>query len=70
MEGYALSSGSACKSGSEEPSHVLLAMGMEPERAKTAVRASLGSESRPEEIDGFVAALERLLASPARGPIS
>jgi cysteine desulfurase len=70
MEGYAVSSGSACKSGSEDPSHVLLAMGIEPGRARTAVRASFGAGNHAEEVDGFVGALERVLVSPARGGIS
>ncbi len=56
--GYAVSSGSACGSGRPEPSHVLLAMGVERERAFGALRVSLGAASRAEEVDGFVAVLD------------
>ncbi|MDP3856448.1 MAG: cysteine desulfurase family protein [Stagnimonas sp.] len=61
--GYAVSSGSACASGSGEPSHVLLAMGVDPLIAKGAVRVSLGKDSREAEVDGFLAALRGLLRS-------
>jgi len=62
--GYAVSSGSACASGSGEPSHVLLAMGIDPRVAKGAVRVSLGKDSRESEVDGLLAALSGLLRSP------
>lgn len=55
--GYAVSSGSACGSGRPEPSHVLLAMGVDRERAYGALRVSLGPDNRAEDVDGFVAAL-------------
>lgn len=55
--GYAVSSGSACGSGRPEPSHVLLAMGVEHERAYGALRVSLGAGNRAEEVDGFIAAV-------------
>ena len=42
LRGYAVSSGSACSSGAVEPSHVLLAMGLRPEDARSSVRFSLG----------------------------
>ena len=41
-KGYAIASGSACSSNSSEASHVLLAMGIEPELAQGALRVSLG----------------------------
>lgn len=59
-QGYAVSSGSACASGSGEPSHVLLAMGIEPLAAKGAIRVSLGKDSRESEVDGFLVALSSL----------
>lgn len=62
-QGYALSSGSACASGTDEASHVLLAMGVPHELALGAVRVSLGQASTAAEIDGFVAALMNLLGS-------
>lgn len=58
--GYAVSSGSACASGSGEPSHVLLAMGVEPMLAKGAVRVSLGKDSQVAEVDGLLRALDEL----------
>lgn len=51
MEGIAASSGSACTSGSLEPSHVLLAMNIPPENAHGSVRFSLGKDTTEEEID-------------------
>lgn len=50
MKGIAASSGSACSSGSVEPSHVLLAMGLEPQRTKGAVRMTLGRDNTEEDI--------------------
>lgn len=55
--GYAVASGAACSSANPEPSHVLLAMGVEPGLARGAVRASLGAETTPAEIAGFLRAL-------------
>jgi cysteine desulfurase len=51
QEGIAASSGSACTSGTLEPSHVLLAMGILPEIAHGSIRFSLGRETKEEEID-------------------
>ncbi len=60
-KGIALSSGSACKSGSPEPSHVLLAMGMSAEDAHCAVRFSLSSKTTEEDIEQALEALEQVL---------
>jgi len=51
MEGVAVSSGSACTSGSLEPSHVLLAMGVPPGVAQGSVRFSLGRDNTEAEMD-------------------
>ncbi|MDI6809667.1 MAG: cysteine desulfurase NifS [Candidatus Eisenbacteria bacterium] len=51
MEGIGVSSGSACTSGSLEPSHVLVAMGVPPERAQSSLRFSLGRGNTKEEVD-------------------
>jgi cysteine desulfurase len=51
QEGVAASTGSACASGSREPSHVLRAMGLAPERVASAVRFSTGWSTRPDDID-------------------
>jgi cysteine desulfurase NifS len=50
-QGIFFSSGSACKSGSPEPSHVLLAMGLSEEEAHCALRFSLGIENTDEHIE-------------------
>jgi cysteine desulfurase len=51
LKGIAASGGSACQSGSIEPSHVLLAIGVEPELAGAAVRMSLGALTNDECVD-------------------
>jgi len=51
MKGIAVSSGSACTSGSIEPSHVLTAMGSSEGRARSAIRFSLGFSTTKEEIE-------------------
>ncbi|PWB57958.1 MAG: cysteine desulfurase [Nitrosomonadales bacterium] len=56
--GFAVASGSACSSGSAEPSPVLLAMGVEPELAKGAVRVSLGRSNSMQQIEEFVRVLQ------------
>ena len=60
--GYAVSSGSACASGSGEPSHVLLAMGHDRVTAKGAIRVSFGRDNVEADVDGFLAALDRIIA--------
>ena len=50
-EGIAVSSGSACSSDSSEPSHVLLAMGVDAQGARGAIRISLGRDTRKEDIE-------------------
>src|SRR5207247_2018806 len=50
LHGVCASSGSACSSGSLNPSHVLLAMGVEPDLASSLVRFSLGRESSLEQV--------------------
>lgn len=60
-QGVALSSGSACASGAAQPSHVLLAMGIAPDIARGAVRVSFGAGNRQEDVDLFLAALQRVV---------
>jgi cysteine desulfurase len=57
MEGFAVSSGSACSSGKVKQSHVLSAMGVDPDLAMGAIRVSLGWKSRREDCVSFVEAL-------------
>lgn len=56
LKGLAVSSGAACSSGAIEPSHVLKAMGLRPNRARASIRFSLGKQTTAEDID-FVLAL-------------
>lgn len=65
--GYAISSGSACHSGSADPSHVLKAMGVERESAFGAVRVSFGRDNNREQVDGLIAALKKILTTLAPG---
>ncbi len=60
--GFAASSGSACASERPDPSHVLLAMGVDRERAYGAIRVSFGAGNTAEQIDLFADALEREIA--------
>ena len=59
LRGIACSTGSACSSGSLEPSHVLSAIGLKPEQARASIRFSLGRFNTDEDVD---AALEILPA--------
>jgi len=60
LEGICASSGSACMVGSVRASHVLLAMGLPIERARSAIRFSLGTWTTAEEIARAAEALERI----------
>lgn len=62
LEGIAVSSGSACASGAAEPSHVLLAMGVEPRLAAGGVRFSLGYGNDAAQVDRVVEVLEQVVA--------
>jgi cysteine desulfurase len=64
--GIICSSGSACAAGSDDPSHVLLAIGVEPEVAQSAVRFSLAHDTTEEELEGAVIAISESLASILR----
>ena len=57
QSGFAVASGAACSSMKDEPSHVLLAMEVAPEMARTAIRASFGAGSTHEEVKSFTAAV-------------
>jgi len=60
--GICASSGSACTTGSLEPSHVLTAMGLKPMRARGCVRFSLGIYNTDEEVDYLLKHLPRVIA--------
>lgn len=61
MEGICASSGSACTSGSLDPSHVLLAIGLPHEIAHGSLRLTLGEETTREEIDFVVDNIKRIV---------
>jgi len=66
QHGISLSSGSACKSGSPEPTHVLIAMGRTEEEAHCAVRFSLSHRTTEEDINETVSALAQVLEEKSR----
>jgi len=61
LEGVAISTGSACSSGSLEPSHVLSAMGLRPEVVQSSLRFSLSYYSTEEEIEQAIQKLENVI---------
>ena len=61
MEGICVSTGSACTSGSMEPSHVLAALGLPHRLAQGTVRFSLGRNTTEEEIDTVIAKLPKVI---------
>jgi cysteine desulfurase len=57
LKGFAVSSGAACSSGAPEPSHVLLAIGLTREQARSSIRFSLGRGNTIAQVDALVEAL-------------
>ncbi|HEX9121227.1 MAG TPA: cysteine desulfurase family protein [Terriglobales bacterium] len=51
LKGVAVSTGAACSSGAIEPSHVLTAMGLSPDRARASLRFSIGKQNTGEDVD-------------------
>jgi cysteine desulfurase len=66
IAGFAVSTGSACSSGTVEPSKTLLAIGLSREEALSSLRVSFGMTNRPEEVDAFLAAVAREVAELRR----
>ena len=62
LRGFAASTGSACSSGALEPSHVLKAIGLSDDRARSSMRFSLGRGNTREQVDALVGALESSVA--------
>jgi cysteine desulfurase len=62
IEGYACSSGSACKTGNPEPSEVLTSLGITPEWARGSLRVTLGTNTTPSEIEGFLSILPKIIS--------
>ena len=74
LEGIAVSTGSACSSGTLEPSHVLKAMGLPAHRTQNSIRFSLGAANTEADVDrvvavlpGVVDKLRSLTRTPVRG---
>ena len=63
LNGIALSSGSACSSGKVQASHVLAAMGVEPELARGALRVSLGWTTTEADVENLLNALTKVVSS-------
>ncbi len=61
MKGISASSGSACTSGSLDPSHVLLAIGLKHEMAHGSLRISFGEDNTKEEVDYIVASIAEIV---------
>lgn len=59
--GFAASTGSACTSGSVDPSHVLLAMGYSQEKSRGSLRLTLGKENTEEDIEALLSVLPGIL---------
>ena len=57
MYGISVSTGSACSTGSLEPSYVITSLDVEPEIAHSSIRFSLGRETTEEEIDKTIEAV-------------
>jgi cysteine desulfurase len=66
LEGIAVSSGSACTSGSVQPSHVLLAMGRSPATAKATLRFSFGRSNTEEDVDAAIEVLTKVISRMRR----
>jgi len=62
LKGLAVSTGAACSSGALEPSHVLSAMGLAPERARASLRFSLGKQNTGEDVDYALSILPETVA--------
>jgi cysteine desulfurase len=61
LEGIAVSTGSACSSGTLEPSHVLRAMGLSSHRTQNSIRISLGAGNTDAQVDYFLERLPRVV---------
>jgi cysteine desulfurase len=62
LKGFAVSSGSACSSGVTEPSHVLMAIGLTREQARSSLRFSLGRSNTAEQVDALIEAVAESVA--------
>jgi len=67
--GVEVSTGSACSSGVARPSHVLVAMGQDPEIARSSLRFSLGHSSTVDDVDALLEALPSVVDRARRVPV-
>jgi len=67
LAGIAVSAGSACAAGAAEPSHVLLAMGRDPETARSGLRLSVGAGTTDADVERVLVVLPELVAQIRRG---
>jgi cysteine desulfurase len=70
LEGIAISTGSACTSGSAEVSHVLTAMGYPPDEARGALRLTVGRTTTDDEVDAAIEAVPRVVAAQREGAVA
>jgi cysteine desulfurase len=61
LKGLSVSTGAACSSGAIEPSHVLTAMGLRPDRARASLRFSLGKQNSAEDVEFALALLPEVV---------
>jgi len=61
LKGLAVSTGAACSSGTIEPSHVLTAMGLPPDRARASIRFSLGKQNTAEDVDFAISLIPEMV---------
>ena len=62
LNGFAVSSGSACSSGATEPSHVLAAIGLTREQARSSMRFSLGRSNTVDQVDALIDAVVQVVS--------
>ena len=58
LRGICVSTGAACNTESVEPSHVLVSMGLTPDKARSCIRISLSADNTKEEVDAIVDAVK------------
>ena len=61
LKGFAVSSGAACSSGAVKPSHVLTAIGLSTDQAKSSIRFSLGHETTDKDVDALLEAISQVV---------
>jgi cysteine desulfurase len=62
LKGLSVSTGAACSSGAIEPSHVLTAMGLSPDRARASIRFSLGKQNTADDVEFALSLVPEVVA--------